>query len=124
MDGTPENQRIVLNGYTTPDAIVLVAPMPGVLPEDVEIAVDGREVTLRAALRTDAPKPYFLHEWSYGAYERTVELPEPVGEPIMATLGNGQLAVSLTRSNAATPSGGPIVARPVAAGHRDERSPG
>jgi len=92
------HQRVLVNGYTTTDAIVLVAPMPGVLPDDVEITVEGDMVTLRAALRTDAPKQYFLHEWDYGDYERRVELPEPVGEPIIASLGNGQLAVSLTRS--------------------------
>jgi HSP20 family molecular chaperone IbpA len=111
-------QRIVVNGYTTAEAIVLVAPMPGVVADDVEIVVEGTSVTLRAALRTDAPKDYFLHEWDYGAYERTIELPEPVGEPVTASLGNGQLAVSLARID---PADGPgatrrFVVQPVHAG--------
>jgi HSP20 family protein len=111
-------QRIVVNGYSTAEAIVLVAPMPGVLPDDVEIAVEGTTVTLRAALRTDAPKDYFLHEWDYGAYERTIELPEPVGEPVTASLGNGQLAVSLARLDPTDGPGGVhrIVVQPVHAG--------
>jgi len=113
----PTAQRVLVNAYTTTDAIVLVAPMPGVLPEDVEILVEGNVVTLRAALRTDAPKQYFLHEWSYGDYERTVELPEPVGEPISATLGNGQLAVSLTRlAGTDADTADAIVAQPTLAG--------
>ncbi len=111
------HQRIVVNGYITTESIVLVAPMPGVLPEDVEIAVDGRNVTLRAALRTDAPKDYFLHEWDYGDYERTIELPEPVGEPVMATLGNGQLAVSLARAADTMEPGVVLFAQPTLAGH-------
>jgi HSP20 family protein len=114
MASSKTPQRIAVNGYTTDEAIVLVAPMPGVVPEDVEIVVDGTHVTLRAALRTDAPKPYFLHEWEYGDYERTVELPEPVGAPVTATLGHGQLAVSLHRS---TGNGHAFVIQPTLAGH-------
>jgi HSP20 family protein len=113
----PNHQRIVVNGYVTTESIVLVAPMPGVLPEDVEISIDGRSVTLRAALRTDAPKDYFIHEWDYGDYERTIELPEPVGEPVTATLGNGQLAVSLTRTPETLEPGVVLFAQPTLAGH-------
>jgi HSP20 family protein len=115
MTSTNGPQRILVNGYSTDEAIVLVAPMPGVLPDDVEIVVDGRQVTLRAALRTDAPKPYFLHEWDYGDYERVVELPEPVGDPVTATLGNGQLAVSLHRRPEV--AGGSTVVHPTLAGN-------
>jgi HSP20 family molecular chaperone IbpA len=115
-------QRILVNGYTTSDAIVLVAPMPGESPDDVEILVEGTVVTLRAALRTDAPKQYFLNEWSYGDYERTVELPEPVGEPVTATLGNGQLAVSLTRLGAKGASQGKVVVQPTLAGTHEHES--
>jgi HSP20 family molecular chaperone IbpA len=111
------HQRILVNGYETSDAVVLVAPMPGVVADDVEIRVEGRSVTLRAALRTDAPKDYFLHEWDYGSYERTVELPYPVGEPISASLGNGQLAVSLSRLSSGDPDPGVLVAQPSSAGH-------
>jgi HSP20 family molecular chaperone IbpA len=114
------HQQILVNGYTTTEAVVLVAPMPGVVADDVEIIVEGNLVTLRAALRTDAPKSYFLHEWEYGDYERSVELPEPVGEPIMATLGNGQLAVSLTRlttdAQREEVTGVRLIAQPVPAG--------
>jgi HSP20 family protein len=107
-------QSIPVNAFTTDEAIVVVAPMPGVVPDDVQIEVRDMQVTLRAALRTDAPKPYFLHEWEYGDYERTIDLPEPVGAPITATLGNGQLAVSLTRAGSLP--NGRVVAQPTLAG--------
>lgn len=107
-------QTIPVNGYATTDAIVLVASMPGVVADDVVIEVEPSRVTLRAALRTDAPKPYFLHEWEYGDYERVIELPEPVGGPITATLGNGQLAVSLPRRGAMPE--GRLIAQPTHAG--------
>jgi HSP20 family protein len=96
-DDPATTQRIPVNVYETDSAVVVVAPMPGVMPDDVQIAVEGRRMTIRAELRTDAPKNYLVHEWEYGAYERTVELPEGTSGPVTASLGNGQLAVSVRR---------------------------
>lgn len=93
-------QRIPVNVFRTTEAIVVVAPMPGVTPDDIEVVLDGDRLRLHADLRTPAPKDYLLHEWDYGCYDRTVELPEVVGWPVVASLGNGQLAVSLCRGGA------------------------
>lgn len=91
-------QRIPLNVYETTEAMVIVAPMPGVQAADVEVAVDGDgHLHLTARLRTAAPKDYLLHEWDYGSYERVYELPEGFGGPLTASLGNGQLAVRVAR---------------------------
>lgn len=90
-------QSVPVNVYRTTEAIVVVAPMPGVDLHDVEVTVEGDELVLRADLRTAAPKDYLIHEWDYGHYERRIALPEHVtGEPILS-LGRGQLAVSLPR---------------------------
>jgi HSP20 family protein len=90
-------QRIPVNVYETETAVVVVAPMPGVMPDDVEIAIEGQRVTIRAELRTDAPKNYLVHEWDYGSYERTLDLATAAPGPVTASLGNGQLAVSIRR---------------------------
>jgi HSP20 family protein len=94
-------QRIPVNVYRTTESIVVVAPMPGVTPDDIEIVLEGDRVHLHADLRTPADKDYLLHEWDYGCYDRTVDLPEVVGWPVVASLGNGQLAVSLHRGGEA-----------------------
>lgn len=65
------SQRIPVNTYETTEAMVIVAPMPGVMADDVDVSVRGRQVTLRARLRSAAPKPYLIHEWDYGDYERS-----------------------------------------------------
>ncbi|WP_195210352.1 Hsp20/alpha crystallin family protein [Actinomarinicola tropica] len=97
-------QEIAVNAYRTESAMVIVAPMPGVMPDDVDIRVDGTSVSLRAELRSDAPKDYVIHEWDYGAYQRTVDIGEGYGAPVTATLGKGQLVVSLAAGGDA-PSG-------------------
>jgi HSP20 family molecular chaperone IbpA len=97
--GTP--QRVPVNLWTTDEAAVLVAPLPGVAATDVVVAVDAGTVRITADLRTPAPKDYLLHEWHYGPYERTVELPEGYDGEAEATFANGQLALRVHRGAAA-----------------------
>ncbi len=106
-------QRIAVNAYRTDRALVVVAPMPGVMPDDVEIRLAHGNLHLNAELRTAAPKDYVIHEWDYGLYERILEVGSQYGAPITATLGNGQLAVSLT---AGGPTDEPVLVHPKAAG--------
>ncbi len=108
-----EAQYVPVNMYETEGAVVIVAPLPGVMADDVEITVEGRRATIRAAMRTAATKEYILHEWHYGPYERTVELPDGFGGPGAATLGNGQLALRVERGE---PSPDPVVVNPTSAG--------
>lgn len=91
----PSMQSFPVNVYEAEEAVVIVAPLPGVMPDDVEVVVDGTEVTIRAAQRSAAPKNYIVHEWQYGPYERTLSVPEGYAGEAKASFGNGQLAVSL-----------------------------
>src|SRR6516165_9113671 len=63
-------QTFPVNMYEAGDALVIVAPLPAVAPDDVSISLDGEQVVIEAALRTAAPKDYLLHEWRYGGYRR------------------------------------------------------
>lgn len=90
-------QTVPVNMYETDGALVLVAPLPGVMAEDVDVTVEDSSATIRAAMRTAAPKDYLLHEWHYGPYERTVDVPSGFGGPAEATFANGQLALRIER---------------------------
>ena len=90
-------QQVPVNVYETEQALVLVAPLPGVMPDDISVTVEGRTVRLAADLRTKAVKNYLRHEWHYGPYERTVEVPDGFGGPAEATFANGQLALRIER---------------------------
>ena len=96
--GSP--QHLPVNVFEASDAVVVVTPMPGVMADDIEISVDGRTLTIAADCRTEAQKDYLLHEWHYGPYERTLELPEGFGGPAEASFGNGQLALRVTKGEA------------------------
>ncbi len=92
-------QQVPVNMYEAERAIVLVAPLPGVMADDISVIVEGRTATIAAEMRTKATKDYLLHEWHYGPYERRVELPEGFGGPAEATFANGQLALRIERGD-------------------------
>lgn len=100
MTSPMDGQQVPVNMYEAEGAVVVVAPFPGVMEDDVHVSIDGRTLTLRAEMRTPAAKDYLLHEWHYGPWERTVEIPEGFGSTIETSFGNGQLAVRVLRADA------------------------
>jgi len=108
VDTATHPQIVPVNIYETDEALVVVAPLPGVMAGDVDIAVEAGRLTITAAMRTAAPKDYLRHEWHYGPYYREVDIPDDFGAQVTATFGNGQLAIQLGRG---TPDG-LVVAKP------------
>lgn len=108
---------IPINLFENDHELMVVAPMPGVAPEDISIDVtdDGR-MTLRAAQHGEGQEriTYLLREWSYGPYERSVELPCAIdARRANVSYGNGVLSVTFPKAGA-TQAGRTLVAR---AGH-------
>lgn len=111
-EGGGETLRVPVNVYESDNAVVVVAPLPGVMPDDVAVTVEPGKVTITASMRSPAPKDYLVHEWHYGPFERTVEVPQGYGGDAKASFGNGQLAVSITRGEPAGDE--PMVLTPAA----------
>lgn len=96
-------QNVPVNAYETSGAFVIVAPFPAVTENDVSVELTERTVRIWAELRSAGPREYVIHEWEYGGYERSVELPAGFGSGIEAVLTNGQLVVRVFRGDAANP---------------------
>ena len=92
-----ETMAVPVNVYEAEEALVVIAPLPGVMPDDIRLSVADNQLHISADMRSAAPKDYLVHEWHYGPYERVVDLPEGFGGGGTATLGNGQLAIRLTK---------------------------
>jgi HSP20 family molecular chaperone IbpA len=95
--GSP--QHLPVNVFQASDAVVVVAPMPAVAADDIRITVEGGQLRIEADCRTAPEKDYLLHEWHYGPYERTLDLPEGFGGGGEASFGNGQLAVRVLKGD-------------------------
>jgi HSP20 family molecular chaperone IbpA len=98
-EATMRPQSVPVNVYETRGAVVVIAPLPAVTPDDVTVEVRPGRLRFWAHLRTAAPRDYLLHEWDYGGYEREVDLPEGYGHSVEASLVNGQLAIRVLRGD-------------------------
>jgi HSP20 family molecular chaperone IbpA len=91
-------QRVPVNVHQSSEALVIVAPLP-----------PGR-LRFFAHVRSAGPRDYLIHEWTYGGYEREIDLPDGFGGGVEATLTSGQLAIRVLRGEPATltiqPTGG------------------
>lgn len=94
-------QSVPVNVFETTGALVIVAPLPAVSPEDVHLELRGRCLRIWAHLRSAAPREYLIHEWHYGGYEREVDIPPGYGSAVEASLANGQLAIRVLRGDPA-----------------------
>jgi HSP20 family protein len=75
--------------------------MPGIEAGNVDIEVDDNYLTIRADKRGPGQERhrYLRLEWSYGPYERTIELPMDVDvERANATYGNGIVTIALPKA--------------------------
>jgi len=97
---------IPINLYQNARELMVVAPMPGIAPEDISVEVsDEGWLTLRAAEHGMGQEriEYVLREWSYGPYERRIELPCAVDATrANVTFGNGVLAITFPKADALT----------------------
>ena len=93
-------QSVPINVYETTGAVVVVAPLPAVTPDDVTIELRDNILRFWARLRSAAPRDYLLCEWDYGGYEREIELPTGYGSSVEASLNNGQLAIRVLKGDA------------------------
>lgn len=119
---------IPVNLFENERELMVLAPMPGVGPEDIEIEVTDGQLTLRASQHGEGQEriAYIRREWSYGPYERTIDLPRAVdGSRANVTFGNGVVSVTLPKAEATTPAHLVVErtgqARGVTAGHHGTR---
>ena len=100
-------QAIPVNVFATTEGVEIVAPLPGLEPEDIQVDVVGTTVTIHGSMRGvgQERKQYYVREWRYGPYLRSVELPFPVNAAeARATFGNGVLTLTLPHALNARPA--------------------
>lgn len=83
------------------DMTVIVADMPGVAPDDVDVTLDRQVLTLRGTVKPYAPKGYsrMASEYRVGDYVRVFTLADEIDrDGINATFKNGVLQLELPRA--------------------------
>lgn len=92
--------------FETGDRTVILADMPGVASEDVDVTLERQVLTLRGRVRRHAPEGYrrLSSEYREGDYERVFTLSDAVDQKkIKADFRNGVLRLELPRAAEAKP---------------------
>ncbi len=86
----------------TDEAVVVRAVLPGIRPDDVDISISGRVLTVKGEAKFDEKteqESYYRHEIRYGNFYRTIPLPTKVDpEHADAEFENGVLTVTLPKA--------------------------
>lgn len=97
--------EIAVDVYQTDNHVVIVSPIAGVQPEDIEISAADDTLTIsgeRKAEHTTSEENVLTQEIYWGAFSRTVMLPVPcVVDKASASFKNGVLTVRIPKSSKA-----------------------
>jgi HSP20 family protein len=104
LRSVPRGTFPAVNVYDRGAEAVLVAEMPGVRSEDVELTVVGDTITLQGR-REESPgeeEQYYRRERPMGVFARTITLPVPVNpEKVKAEYHDGVLRVTMEKAEQA-----------------------
>ena len=92
--------------YETTDRYVLIAELPGLTRDDIDIQVQDGTVTLQGRRRSPAVpcERYHRVERGHGAFKRRFSVPVPIDtRGVLADLKEGVLTVTLPKSADAMP---------------------
>lgn len=104
-----------MNVYERGHRFVILAEVPGVNPDSIDVSVAGDTITIRGSRTRDeriADDQYRRQERPVGVWERFVTLPEAVlAEEVSAELENGVLRIELPKAARPRPQQIPVKAR-------------
>ncbi|MGF1605545.1 MAG: Hsp20/alpha crystallin family protein [Rhodothalassiaceae bacterium] len=90
--------------YETADRLVVIADMPGVAPEDIEVTLERTILRIHGHVAAIAPDGFrrIYAEYSEGDYERAFRLSEAIdADRIEARLADGVLRLDLPKARQA-----------------------
>lgn len=104
----------VINVGSTPQALEVLALVPGVPPDQLQVTVDKGVLVILGERRSESPEPgegltVYAQERYRGSFKRVIPLPEDVDtQRVEASCRDGLLRIRLPRQEAAQPRRIPI----------------
>ena len=93
MPPAASNMAVPLDIVEQGDRLILKAQVPGIAPEDIDVQLENNILTIKGEVKsesTDETSKVYRRELSYGAFTRSVRLPEGLDlEQIEASFANG-----------------------------------
>ncbi len=97
--------RLPIDAYSTDNEIIVTAALAGVIPENVEITVEGDNLTIKGEIPEALENvDYVLNERYHGPFSRTLQLGTTIDvEHITANFDGGVLTLTLPKSEEVRP---------------------
>ncbi|MGC9357145.1 MAG: Hsp20/alpha crystallin family protein [Anaerolineae bacterium] len=97
--------RLPIDAYTTDEELVIKASVPGLDAEDVEITLEGDDLTIRGEIRAPLENvDYLIQERPYGPFSRTLTINIPIdAEKAEAKFEDGVLTLILPKAEEVKP---------------------
>ena len=100
--GLDENWNILIDVIQKPEGITVKASVPGIDPEDIDVAVEDNILTLRAEKRAEYEEKeasYLIQERAVGSFFRALSLPDTVDtNKIQCQYDNGILTITMPKA--------------------------
>jgi HSP20 family protein len=101
---------VPLDVYATNEDVVVIAAIPGIRAEDIEISINQGHIVISGSAPNVAQSEegksatWFIHELPYGSFTRSIQLPIEVDAGAAdATFENGILRLRLPKAEQAKP---------------------
>jgi HSP20 family protein len=99
--------RPAIDAYTTPEAFVVKAAMPGIKPEEIHTTVSGDVLTVEGKFREESKREeqgYLYRELSRGELRRSISLPPGLKtDAAEAAYADGILTLTIPKAQASKP---------------------
>ncbi len=93
--------QLAVDVYQTTDKIIVKAPIAGVKPEDIDVAISEDVVTIRGDRKDEfavEKDNYYVQECFWGSFSRSVILPtSTVADKAEASLKDGVLTIQIPK---------------------------
>ena len=103
----PLSGEMSLDVAETENEFLVKASLPGINPDDLEITLSGKTLTIKGEYKTEEEKEdvhYHLRERRYGSFSRSLSLPTPiVADAIEAKYESGVLTLHLPKTEEVKP---------------------
>jgi HSP20 family protein len=97
-------RQLPVDAYTSDEAVVVKASLPGVNPDEVDVTLEGENLMIRAEIKADEEVDYIIRERVTGLFARTLTLNVPVqADKISAEFNQGVLILTLPKAEAVKP---------------------
>ncbi|HEV2065453.1 MAG TPA: Hsp20/alpha crystallin family protein [Thermomicrobiales bacterium] len=107
-DGT--RSLLPIDAFATENEVVILAAIPGIRPDDIEITIEKNTVTLSGQVPNVAESEetkganWYVHELAHGTFRRSLTLPMEVNaNEASATFDHGMLRLTVPKAEAAKP---------------------